>query len=359
MTQTIHVYVGGYTRKGGDGIYVYQLDLQSGALDLLSSGPAVESPSYLALAPGGRFLYAVNEVGEFEGQKTGAVSAFAVDPATGALMLLNQQSSGGGGPCHLDIDRTGRYALVANYGGGSVAMLPIQADGSLAPASDFVQHQGASADPGRQKGPHAHSFNVDPANRFAFSPDLGLDRVLCYRLDLEHGSIPPADPAFAPVAAGSGPRHMAFHPNGRVAYVITEMGNTLVVFDYDAERGALSEIQTLSTLPAGWEGTSYCADVHVSADGRFVYGSNRGHDSIALCAVDPATGKLELIDTTPCGGDFPRSFGIDPTGSFLIVANQNSDNLVVYRIDRDSGRLQAAGVEVSVPIPVCVKSIAR
>jgi len=309
----------------------------------------------VALHPNGQFLYSVSEVDDSNGRPGGAVAAFAVDASSGALTLLNQQSSGGTGPCHVAVDRRGRYVFAANYMGGSTAMLPIRADGSLGEASDFHQHAGSSADPRRQAGPHAHSANVAPDNRFVFVADLGLDRVMAYRLDLASGTFPPNDPPWATLHPGAGPRHMAFHPSGRYAYVINELDSTMTAFSYDGARGALTEIQTITTLPEGFEGTNYPADVHVSADGRFLYGSNRGHDSIVAYAVDAASGRLSVIGHTPTGGEFPRNFNIDPSGRWMYVANQNTNNIVAYRIDQASGMPEPTGDQIEVPMPVCIQ----
>ncbi|HID21037.1 MAG TPA: lactonase family protein, partial [Planctomycetaceae bacterium] len=286
MAEEILVYIGTYTRRGSEGVYVCRLDVESGALDCTSTAPDVESPSFLDLHPSGRYLYTVNEVSEFSGKKSGGVSAFAIDEKTGRLSLLNQRSSEGTGPCHISVDRTGRYALVANYGSGSVAILPVHEDGRLGEATDAVQHQGSSVNPQRQEGPHAHSINADPTNQYAFAADLGLDKILIYRIDLEEGKLLPNDPPWIEVAPGAGPRHFAFHPSGRYAYLITELANTFVAYSCDPGNGTLTEIQTVSTLPGDFDDTSYCAEVQVSPDGRFLYGSNRGHDSIAVSSID-------------------------------------------------------------------------
>ena len=356
IEREVRVYVGTYTWRGSEGIYVYQLDLSTGVLESLGTAPKVENPSFLALAPDRRFLYAVNEVRQFGDQEGGAVSAFAIDPASGALSLLNQQSSKGGGPCHLSVDATGRYALVANYGGGSVAILPIGEDGRLGPATDFVQHEGSSVHPRRQKGPHTHSITLDPANRRAFAADLGLDKILGYEVDLENGQLTAGDPPWTEVAKGAGPRHFTFHPDGEFAYLINELTNSIVAYTYNEGNGALDEIQTISTLPDDFAGTSYCADVHVSPDGRFLYGSNRGHDSIAVFGIDPQTGRLTPIEHVSTGGETPRNFGIDPTGLYLLVANQKS---AVFGIDPQTGRLVETGHRVKVPMPVCVMMVLR
>lgn len=351
----LRVYFGTYTGPKSKGIYRSELDLATGKLTPVELAGETTNPSFLATHPNQKFLYAVGEVGNFEGQKTGAVTAFAIDPATGNLTRLNQQSSRGAGPCHIVLDRTGKNALVANYGGGSVAALPIGGDGRLAPASSFVQHKGASANPKRQEGPHGHSINLDAANRFAVAADLGLDKLLVYRFDPAQGTLSPNEPPSASVAPGAGPRHFAFHPDGRHAYVINELANTVTAFDYDPERGVLKNVQTISTLPAGFQGTSYTAEVQVHPSGKFLYGSNRGHDSIAVFAIDTGTGKLTPLGHQPTQGKTPRNFGIDPTGTYLLAANQGSNNVVVFRIDGESGKLLPTGQTLDVPAPVCVK----
>jgi 6-phosphogluconolactonase len=248
--------------------------------------------------------------------------------------------------------------LVANYGGGSVSVLPIQSDGRLGPATGFVQHEGSSVNPRRQERPHAHSMNLDAANRFAFAADLGLDKVLVYRFDANRGTIVPNDPPAATVAPGSGPRHFAFHPRGRNAYVINEMTSTVTAFRYDAGRGRLTELHTISTLPQGFTGNNSTAEVQVHPSGRFLYGSNRGHDSIAIFSIDSDTGRLTQVGHQPTGGRTPRNFGIDPTGVYLLAANQESSTVTVFRIDPRTGRLTPTGQTVNVPVPVCVKMMA-
>jgi 6-phosphogluconolactonase len=349
------VYLGTYTQGTSKGIYLYHLDLSTGAL--VSAGLAAEttSPSFLAIHPGRRFLYAVGEIGDFRGKKAGAVSAFSIDPASGKLGLLNQQPSGGPGPCHVAVDRAGRNVLAANYGGGSVVCLPIGDDGRLGQAASFVQHEGHSVNPARQKGPHAHSVNLSPDGRFAFVADLGLDKIMIYGLDAASGKLAPGNPPSAGVAPGAGPRHFAFHPGGRFAYGINELNSTVTAFAYDAQRGTLGTVQTISTLPEGFSGTNYPAEVQVHPSGKYVYGSNRGHDSLAIFAVDAETGKLAPVGHQSTQGRNPRNFGIDPTGSYLLAANQDSDNVVVFRIDSRTGRLRPTGHEASISKPVCVK----
>ena len=345
-------YIGTYTGKGSQGIYVYRFNTASGEMTPLGLAAEIPNPSFLAVHPNGHLLYAVSEEGD-----TGAVSAFSIDRSTGKLALLNNAPSVGAGPCHVTVDRTGKCVLIANYGSGSVAAFPVRDDGKLGEASSFVQHKGSSVDKERQEGPHAHSVNLSPDNRFAFAADLGLDQVLVYRFDAARGTLTPNEPPYGLVKPGAGPRHFSFHPNGRFAYVINEMHNTVTAFAYDAARGALTEIQTVTTLPADFRGENSTAEVVVHPSGKFLYGSNRGHDSIAVFAVDPAKGTLTPIERTPVKGKEPRNFAVDPTGGWLIAANHRSDNLVVFRIDKKTGRLTPTGQEFKVSSPVCVRFV--
>jgi 6-phosphogluconolactonase len=352
------VYIGTYTGAKSKGIYLSRLDPASGTLAKPALAAEAVNPTFLALHPNGGVLYAANEIGNFGGKKAGAVGAFRIDRASGALTLLNQAASVGAGPCHVVVDATGKTVLVANYGGGSVAALPIRADGSLGEATAFVQHQGSSVDPRRQEGPHAHCVNLDAANRFAFVTDLGLDKVLIYRLDPAQGALVANDPPSASVKPGAGPRHLAFHPAGRFAYVINEMGSTLTAFAYDAARGALRELETVSTLPTGFTGGNSTAEVVAHPSGKFLYGSNRGHNSIAVYAIDAAQGKLTLVEHQSTRGRTPRNFAIDPTGRWLLAANQDTDNIVLFRIDAQSGRLAATEQVIEVGAPVCIQFLA-
>ena len=349
------VYIGTYTQGESEGIYVYRLDTSSGALEYVSVATGIDNPSFLDLHPHKPYLYAINEISELGGESGGAITAFSINEETGELTLLNQQSTIGTGPCHLSVDATGKFVLVANYGGGSVCMLPIQEDGTLGEATDFIQHEGSSVDPARQQGPHAHSIMIDPANQYAFTPDLGLDKILIYKIDLTNGKLVPNDPSSAEVAPGGGPRHFDFHPNRKYAYVINEMGNTVTAFTYDETDGSLAEIQTIPTLPDDFDGTSHTADVHVSPSGKFLYGSNRGHDSIVIFAIDSETGTLTYVDHESTQGETPRNFAIDPTGTFLFAENQGTDTIVTFRIDSDTGKLTATGHVTDVPMPVCLK----
>jgi 6-phosphogluconolactonase len=354
------VYVGTYTNSGrSKGIYLLELDAATG--NLTSKGLVAESadPSFLAIHPSKNFLYAVNELAKFEGAPGGAVSGFAIDRSTGALKPINQKPTKGAAPCHLVVDRTGKNVLAANYYGGSITCLPIDESGKLGDASGFVQHKGTSVDPRRQEAPHAHSINVDAANRFAIVADLGLDKVFTYRFDPDKGTFAAGDPPFVAIKPGSGPRHFAFHPDGEHAYVINEMASTITAFRYHATNGSLSEIQTIAAIPADFHGDTSTADVQVHPSGKFLYGSNRGHDSIAMFRIDPATGKTTSLGNEPTRGKTPRNFGIDPSGRFLLAENQDSDTIVVFKIDQETGRLEATGSAVAVPMPVCVKFLEK
>jgi 6-phosphogluconolactonase len=350
------VYFGTYTGKKSKGIYVSRFDAATGRLGTPELAAESPSPSFLAAHPKGGFLYAVNEAGKSDGKPAGAVTAFAIDAATGKLSVLNQQSSGGPGPCHIITDAAGANVLVANYGGGSVEVLPVRPDGGLQPASTFIQHTGSGANPQRQEAPHAHGIYLDAANRLAYVPDLGLDKLIIYRFDRAKGSLVANEPPFASVAPGSGPRHFALHPRGRFAYVINEMACTVTAFTCDPKRGELKEIQTLSTLPDGeaMKPSYSTAELFVHPSGRFLYGSNRGHDTIVVYAIDARTGKLTRVENVSTQGKVPRGFGIDPGGKWLLAGNQNSDNVVVFGIDSKSGRLTPTGQSIEVGAPVSV-----
>jgi 6-phosphogluconolactonase len=355
----VRVYIGtatGKTAAGNEskGIYASELDLASGKLSEPVLVAECTGPSFLALHPDGKHLYAVGSMRSAEGKSVGALSAFVIEDAkTGKLKMLNQASSGGPGPCHLVVDKAGKLVLAANYGGGSCCVVAIKEDGSLGSQTGFAQHHGSSVDPSRQKEPHAHSINVSPDNKFAFCADLGLDKVLIYKID--GGKLTPNDPPFGKTAPGSGPRHFAFHPSGKVAYVINEMGNTVTAFAYDKEKGSLTEIQSIGTLPSGYEGKSYTAEVVVHPSGKFLYGSNRGQDSIAVFKVDEGTGKLTAAGHQGEEVKWPRNFNIDPTGSYCLVCNEKGDSILVWSIDQKTGALTPTGNKVTVGQPMCVK----
>jgi len=350
--ESLPVYFGTYTQgeNSGKGIYRSVLDLETGKLSDPVLAAEAQNPSFLEIHPNGKFLYAVSE-----GGGAGSVGAYAIDADAGDLKFLNQQPSGGAGPCHVSIDHTGRNLLVANYGSGSAAVIPIESDGRLAEPTGSARHEGSSVNPKRQSGPHAHSINVSPDNRFAFVADLGIDKIMIYRLDAEKGTIAANTPPYAEVKPGSGPRHFAFHPDGNYAYVINELDCTMTAFAYESASGALTEIQTITTLPSGFDGSNTCAEVRVHPGGKFLYGSNRGHDSIVVYRVDLGKGTLTFVEHETADIKTPRNFNIDPTGRFCLVANQGSDSVVVFRIDRQTGALEPTGHRIAVPKPVCIR----
>ena len=347
------VYIGTYTKTEEQGIHWLKLDMGTGKLTAVGKLSGQKNPSFLAIHPNKKFLYAVNEIGYYKGEKAGGVSAYSIDQKTGALTFINQQSSKGGAPCHLVLDAMGRNVLVANYTGGSVVSLPVSRKGRLRQASSFIQHTGSSLLKPRQAAPHGHSINVSPGNKFAVAADLGLDKVLVYGFDPKGGKMTPA--GFAKVAPGSGPRHFAFHPNGMFAYVINEITLTVTAFSWDETKGKLEEIQTITTLPVERGKGMSTAEVQVHPSGKFLYGSNRGHNTIAVFSIDQKTGKLSAVQHQSTLGKTPRNFGIDPTGKFLIAANQSSGDIFTFLIDRDTGELKPTGHSIKVPMPVCVK----
>lgn len=351
------MFVGTYTRGGGSkGIYVYRMDSESGAMTQVHVEDGISNPSYLAVHPNRKYLYAVNEVSETSGVPGGALTAYSIDADSGKLEQINRQSTGGPGPCYVSIDSTGSYAVVANYDGGSVAMLPIADDGSLKPSSHFIQHYGGTkVNPKRQEKAHAHSANLDPSNRFAIINDLGMDQLRVYEMDLEAGKLKFSESSTIKTAAGAGPRHFEFHPNGRYAYVINELGCTVAAYNYNADTGRLKLLNTLSTLPKGYTGENTTADIHVSPDGKFVYGSNRGHNTLAIFKINQSDGSIEFTGDQSTGGKTPRNFSIHPDGKFLYAANQDSDSIIQFEINQATGDLTPVGREIRCPMPVCLK----
>jgi 6-phosphogluconolactonase len=349
------VYFGTYTKAKSKGIYRARLDVATGKFSNVELAAESKDPAFLAVHPTEKFLYAVDEGSDPTKTPERGVRAYGIDNRTGTLTFLNEQSSGGAGPTHLTVDADGKCVLVANYGGGSVAALPLAADGRLGASAGAIKHTGSSVNPNRQKEPHAHGIYVAPGNRFALTPDLGVDKVLVYRLDAAKAALTPNTPAFAALPPGSGPRHLAFHPNGKYVYVINEMLCTMAAFQFDAQRGELKEVQNISTLPAGESvkpGYS-TAEVVAHPSGKFLFGSNRGHNSIVSYTIEPATGRLTPIENTPTQGKAPRHFAIDPTGTWLLAENQSSDTVVVFKIEPNSGRLTPTGQSLDVPMPVC------
>jgi 6-phosphogluconolactonase len=352
--------VGTYTAgQSSKGIYAYRFAPSSGKVTPLGLAVDAVNPSFLAIHPNKKFVYAVSEISRnASGERVGAVASYSLDRKSGKLTFLNAVSSKGAGPCHVMVDKTGKTVLVANYGGGSVAALPIQANGSLGEATSFVQHKGEVHLPKRQGGPRGHSANISKDNRFAVVADLGLDQLLVYRLDPGKGTLTPNNPPFAKVAPGSGPRHFMFHPSGKYGYVINEIASTVTAFSYGAARGAFTELQTITTIPKDFTEENNTAEVQVHSSGKFLYGSNRGHDSIAVFAIDGRKGTLTPVEIVKTQGETPRNFAIDPTGKYLFAENQKSNNIVVFRIDPSTGKLTPTGEKLEAGAPVCIKFVA-
>ena len=351
-------YFGTYTGAKSKGIYAAEYDAGTGTVGSPKLVAELPNPTFLAVHPSGKFLYAVGEVGDFEGKKGGVIRGFSINPASGELKPINSQSTLGGGPCHVSLDPGGKVALVANYGGGSVASYSVAPNGMLSEAKSFIQHSGSSVNPGRQKEPHAHSINASKDGRFAVAADLGIDKVNVYKVDAANGTLAPNQPAFVSVKPGSGPRHFAFHPDGRHAFVINELLSTLTLFRYDATAGVLTEVQTVSTLPVDVKGGS-TAEVVVHPSGKFVYGSNRGHDSIAIFRFDAAKQSLTPGGHVKTGGRTPRNFALDPKGNHLLACNQGSDSVFVFKVDQSTGALEATGAKLEIGSPVCVRFAPR
>jgi 6-phosphogluconolactonase len=329
------------------GFSLAHFDTDTGVLTKPEFLLAATAPAFFVIHPDGRHLYTCNAA------SSGGVSAYEIEPHTGALKFLNRVSSGGAGPCYVSLDQTARFALVANYAGGSIAVFAIQPDGSLGERTAFVQHTGNSVNPQRQTHAYAHSIIVDPSNRFALVDDLGVDKIFVYRFNAQDGSLTPNDPPFAGIRPGSGPRHLAFHPNGRWVYVISEIASTVTAFNWNPANGSLAEFQTISALPENFNGTNTSAEIALHPNGKFLYASNRGDDSLAVFAIDPATGKLGLVERVSCGGRTPRFFTFDPTGKWLLCSNHGSDTTVVFRVDEKTGKLAQIGQPVSVSYPFC------
>jgi 6-phosphogluconolactonase len=352
-TQPIKFGTGQVLEGKGKGIYSFLLDMETGALREEKLGLGIVNPSYLTLNRAANRLYAVNELKEYEGRPSGAVSAFSFDPQTRELKLLNTRATGGTDPCHVTLDQENAHVFVSNFMSGSVCVFPLEEDGSLGEASQFIQHEGSSVNKTRQSGPHAHSLIFDISGRFAFVPDLGIDRLMAYQTT--SGTLTPAPVPFYRTAPGSGPRHCAFHQNGRYAYLINELGSSISALAYDKTEGFLRHLQTVPAVVEEFNGENSCADIQILPNGSFLYGSNRGHDSIIVYRIDPDTGLLSYVGFENSGGKIPRSFCIDPAGTFLLAANQDTDNIVVFRIDSATGKLKKVS-EQFVPTPVCVKS---
>ena len=350
------VFISAFAAGEKGAIHAFHLDVEGGRLRAAKRTADVEHPFFLALSPNRKFLYSIHAPGSFGGKKHEQIAAFQIVGKSGELKLLNRQSARGTAACYLDVDATGKAVVVANYSTGSVASLPVAGDGSLGEAASFVQHEGSSVNPQRQKEPHAHCFVISPNNRFAYAADLGLDQILCYQLDAKRAKLSPNEKPFARTPPGAGPRHLTFHPNGRRLYVINELTNSVTSFDYDGETGQLTRRQTISTLPDDFKGTSYCADLKITADGRFLYGTNRGHDSIAAYAIAD-DGRLKLLAIEPSLGKGPQNLAIAGQGTLLLCANMPGNNVALFRIDGKTGRLKSAGEPVAMPSPSCIMLI--
>lgn len=345
----LYLFIGTYTSKTSEGIYVYKFNTKMGDFAPASIAKGIKNPSFLAFSPDKKYLYSVAEM------SGGAVSSFSVDKQSGNLTMLNTQSAGGNGPCHVAVDKTGKWVIVGNYGGGSLSILPVEADGSLGKATQTIQHEGKSVNTARQEKPHVHSINIAPNNKDVFVPDLGTDKIMTYTLDTKSGQLLPGNPPFTSTTPGAGPRHFTFHPNGKFAYVIQELDATITGFHY--KPGKLESFQTVSTIPADYTGQKWCADIHISPDGQFLYGSNRAHESLVIFSINQKTGELTYVGHQNVLGKTPRNFMIDPTGKWLLVANQDSDNVVIFSRDMKTGKLTPTGKEIKVSMPVCLRTL--
>ena len=354
-TQAIKFGTGQILNGKGKGIYSFVMDMDTGALKEEKLSPDIVNPSYLTLNDKATHLYAVNELKEYEGHASGSLSAFSFDLQTRELKLLNVRPTGGTDPCHVVLNQKNTHVYISNFMSGSVCVFPIANDGFLGEKNQFIQHEGSSVNKARQSGPHAHSLIFDLSGRFAFVPDLGIDRLMAYKTDSASGMLTPATTPYYQAEPGAGPRHCVFYPRGKYVYLINELTSSISALAYNETDGSCRHLQTISTIPAEFTSNNSCADIQILPDGRFLYGSNRGHNSIVIYRTDPGTGLLALVGFESSGGEIPRSFCIDPTGTFLLAANQDTDNIVVFRIDSTAGTLKKVS-EHTVPTPVCVKA---
>lgn len=338
-----YLLIGTYTKRGSDGIYVYKFNEETGDFDSVSVATDVEDPSFLTIAPDKKHVYSVCET------DGGSVVAFSFD--NGKLTELNRAASGGAHPCYITTDHTGKWLFTGNYTGGSVGVLPILADGKVGEPIQIIQHEGNGPNAERQEKAHVHSVNVSPNNHDIFVPDLGIDKVMAYRLDEQTGKL--TEGKSMVVSAGSGPRHFAFHPNGKYAYVIQELTGKITAFAY--QDSVLTQIEEVSTLPKDFTGKNACADIHISPDGKYLYGSNRFYDTIVTFSIDEATGKLTQLSQTSVNGKVPRNFTISPNGKFVLVANQETDNIVIFKRDEKTGAITPTGKEIKLSMPVCLQ----
>jgi len=349
------VFFGTHSVGAQKGISVAHFNSKTGVLtkpELVVEAPA---PAYFIIHPDGKHLYACNSNDFAKGYTGQTITAYSIDPKNGNLTLLNQQSSGSADPSYICMDASKRFVLVANYKGGSFAVIALKPDGSLGEITANIKHTGRSVDTVRQTQPYVHSIKLDPTNHFALVADLGLDKLFVYRFNSETGSLEPNDPPFAAVAPGSGPRHIAFHPNGKFVYLINEIACTIITYAWDSTTGKLIELQTSSTLPSDFKGKNTCAEIEVYPNGKFLYASNRGHESLAVFAIDSTNGKISLLEHIPTQGHWPRNFSFDPTNKWLIVTNHNSDNAMVFKVDDKSGHLTPVGSPVPTAYPFCIR----
>jgi 6-phosphogluconolactonase len=349
------LFIGAYTNDKNKGISVARMDPASGELSEMKLAAETPNPTFLEIHPSGKYLYAVNEISNFEGQRAGSICAFSIDRATGDLKLLNRLTTTGAGPCHVGLDRTGKMAMIANYGGGSVASYAIERNGGLRGPVSFFQHEGMGPNAKRQERAHAHSINAAPGNKFAVACDLGTDEIRIYAINPGKGEMKPHQ--IAKASPGSGPRHFAFHPNGRYGYAVNELLSTVTVYTWDAKKGMLADVQTIGTLPEDFKGSNTTAEIRVHPTGRFLYASNRGHDSIAVFSVDPISGRLSAVERVSVQGQTPRNFHIEASGRWLIAANQRTNNLIVFEVDIATGRLRTTGKGLTAGQPVCLRTL--
>lgn len=353
MADPEYAFVGTYTDGDSEGIYTCSLDSDTGTLDHVDAVDAGENPSFLSVHPSGEYLYVVNEVDD------GAVTALSIDRESGGLTVLNQVLTGGGAdPCYCAVEASGQYLLVAHYTGGTVAMVPIEDDGTVGEPTDVVEHEGSGPNPDRQEAAHPHSIRPGPENRFAYVPDLGTDQLYVYEMDLDDGTLRTTEFESLQLPGGSGPRHLDFHPDEDRIYLLNELDSTLTAIDRDPETGALDVVDSQPTLPATFEGDNITADVHVHDSGEWVYASNRGHDSIAVFDIDDGTGELSFVERASTRGEWPRHFAITPTGTHLLAENKDTDDVVTFAIDGDDGTLSATGAVADIPSPVCIQFLA-
>jgi 6-phosphogluconolactonase len=343
-----HLFVGTYTEKGSEGIYIYKFNIQTGDFELVTNTNQVKNPTFLELSKNGKIIYAANEIGQ-----SGQISTFSFDEKEGKITLLNSVSAQGDDPCHLQLNNENKLLVVGNYSGGNLSMYEVNNNGSLKENPQVINHQGTGPNKDRQEKPHVHSVNWAPNNKDLYVADLGIDKIMHYQLNKTTGKLEIGTPPFTEIDAGAGPRHLTFHPNGKFVYVIQELADQITGFSI--KNGSFSKIETIKTIPPDFKGVNYTADIHISPDGRFLYGSNRGHNSLAIYSINQTNGKLKLIDNQSVMGDWPRNFMIEPTGKFLLVANQKTDNIVIFKINKTTGKLKPTGKQIKVSMPVCLK----